>query len=679
MNNLPDNISTDLNDALTAYTDIFYLLSPEQQKKHKNEIDKYFACNEIGATHFDDFLKPLSESELEFCISCPKSEKHKVVKNGKGRDGRQRYFCKDCGKTFYAVQDSLSSNVNQDMNTWIKFVRGMLRQYSLDELSEDCNISRTTALSWRLRVFQALEILLSKVKLGGNIIADDTRLNYNLKGNHGVDFIMPRNARSRGGSYSMKSHNKNQICVLCAIDENGNSFSKVVGFGNPSAKRICDGFKNKIDCSENGNYLITDGANCFNKTIKTYGFLEWKKRTTLKKGTKRVPDTTTEHHIQRINSYHSRLKRFIRNYNGISSRYLPGYLLLFDYLQNNKEVDDTTLCREILLTMATAPKLSKKELEDKYITPVSNRPNEELWELKVPLCEQKIYFDWTRNTPINEILRKHKINRRKIYSIKEKVVKYNLHDTIVNRHIKPLRDHSKKKTPPPISDHNWQIFMRYYNQGVRANQIAIEFNTTPHTVYNIVQKIKHRPEVANIPKFSRKTTRLIKEKFDYNERNYTIYQEYKFLKFVIKKQQDIYEKLSKKYNLKSNTIKDIVEFVRVYDTTADYCYHCPIERRTMPPEEYYMFLQNRNKELVFEVNRYIESNPKSTTKQALKTIAPKYKISFDSAIRIYYYQKEHLHIYDNYLKKHGLTPREQVAEREPMPQGLEQICTNQRE
>lgn len=667
---LPDNINTDLNDALTAYTDIFYLLTPEQQKKHKNAIDKYFACNEIGATSFDDFLKPLSDSESEFCVCCPKSAKHKVVKNGKGCDGRQRYFCKDCGKTFYAVQNSLSSNVNQDMNTWIKFVRGMFRQYSLDELSEDCNISRTTALSWRLRVFQALEILSAKVKLSGNIIADDTRLNYNLKGNHGSNFIMPRNARSRGGSYSMKTHNKNQICILCAIDENGNSFSKVVGFGNPSSKRICDGFKDKIDCSENGNYLITDGANYFNKTIETYGFLEWRKRTTLKKGHKRVPDTTTEYHIQRINSYHSRLKRFIRNYNGISSRYLPGYLLLFDYLQNNKDIDDTTLCREILSTMATAPKLSNKELENKYITPVSNKPNEELWELNVPLCEQKVYFDWTRHTPINEIVRKHKIKRRKIYSIKEKVERYNLHDVIIDKYTDNSRHKSKKNDLPPILEHNWQIFIRYYNQGVRAKQLAAEFNTTPHTIYNVVQKIKHRPEAAKISKFSRKSKTIVKIKPDCVERNYIIYQEYKFLKSIAKKQKDVYVKLAAKHKLSAETVKTIVESVRAHDPTAEYCYRCAIERRTMPPKEYYMFLQNRNRALVSDVDRYMKLNQNSTKKQALSVMAPLYNLSFDSTMRIYYNQSKHLYIYDLYLEKHNIRPPQvQGQELEPLPPG----------
>lgn len=665
---MPDNVNTDLNDALTAYTDIFYLLTIEQQKKHKNEIDKYFACNEIGAVSFDDFIKPLSESEREFCASCPTSEQHSVVKNGKGSKNRQRYICKDCGKTFYAVQNSLSSNVNQDMNTWIKFVRGMLRQYSLDELSEDCNISRTTALNWRLRVFQALEIILSKVKLYGNITADDTRLKYNLKGNHKDGFIMPRSSRSRGSSYSMQNHCKNEICVLCAIDENGNSFSRVIGFGTPTAARISEGFKDKVDLSKSDNLLITDGARYFKKAVDTYGFIDWKRQVTIKKGTKRLPNTNSPYHIQRINSYHSRLKRFIRNYNGISSRYLPGYLLLFDYLQNNKNVDDTTLCREILSTMATAPKLTNEELENNYIILVSNNPKEELWEAKVPLEEQKIYKDWATHMEIKEIMRKYRIKRRKIYTIKEKVEKYGLHNIIISKEFARRRHGPLGRKKGPISSRDWQIFIKYYHQGIKSRVLADEYKITQQTIYNIVDALKNRPEAQSISKYVR-PQRPTKPQIDYNERNFTIYMEYKFLKVVIKHQKDIFDKLALKYNTTPRYIENLVYSIRESDSTATVKYRWTEERKHLSPIEYYRFLQNRNRKYVSDVDKYVELMKTSRAK-ALKAIIPLYNLSFASAQRIYYHQSKCLYVYDHYLEKHGIMlPQERVREQEPLPQG----------
>ena len=397
MKYLPEYVDYSLETALEAYTKIFFLLTPEQQKKHKDAIDKYYLCNELGALNFDELLTKSEALDLE--LVCPFCKGTKVLKNGKVNTNRQRYICSSCKKTFYAAHNTLLTNVTQDVSVWVKFIRGMLKQQSLEDLSDECGINKSTALNWRLRVFQALEILCDKVKLSGIIIADDTRIKYNLKGNHGEDFIMPRNSRARGGSYSTANSNENTLCILCAIDENGNSFSKIVGFGNPSAARIHSGFKDKIDLSNENNILVTDGAQYFKKTYEKYGFANWHRQVTLTYGSKKVPNTNSNYNIQPINAYHSRLKRFIRNFNGVSSKYLPGYLLLFDYLQNNKNIDETILCKEILSTMVIAPKFSNEQIEMRYMIPVLNRVDAELWERKIPIKEQKIYQDLVKNVP----------------------------------------------------------------------------------------------------------------------------------------------------------------------------------------------------------------------------------------------------------------------------------------
>jgi hypothetical protein len=46
-------------------------------------------------------------------------------------------------------------------------------------------------------------------------------------------------------------------------------------------------------------------------------------------------------HIQNMNAYHSRLKRWIRHFNGVSSKYLDNYLTWFKFL-DSKAFEDTT-------------------------------------------------------------------------------------------------------------------------------------------------------------------------------------------------------------------------------------------------------------------------------------------------------------------------------------------------
>lgn len=660
MKYLPENVDYDLESALEAYTKIFFLLTPEQQKKHKDAIDKYYLCNELGALNFDELLTKSEALGLE--LVCPFCKGTKVLKNGKVNANRQRYICSSCKKTFYAAHNTLLSNVTQDVSVWIKFIRGMLKQQSLEDLSDECGISKNTALYWRLRVFQALGILCDKIKLSGVITADDTRIKYNLKGNHGEDFIMPRNSRERGGSYSTGNSNENNLCILCAIDENGNSFSKIIGFGNPSAARIRSGFKNKIDLSNENNILVTDGAQYFKKTYEKYGFANWHRQVTLTYGSKRVPNTKDNYNIQPINAYHSRLKRFIRNFNGISTKYLPGYLLLFDYLQNNKNIDETILCKEILSTMAIAPKFSNEQIEMRYMIPALNRIDAELWERRIPAIEQKIYQDWVKKVPIKEIIKKYQIPRRKIYVIKDKVEKYNLHNIIINKKFKKYTS-SQCRASGGYSLQDWEIFLKYYNQGISVKRLAAEYNLCVKTIYNIINGIKNRPEVQKIEKHPDiGNSHSLQASLEILNRNNAIYDEFKVLNNSNMLQKDIFRILGQKYNRSSTHVRRIIYEYKSNDITSDYRYHWTEERKNLDPDEYYEFLQKRNRTFVKDVDEYTASNPKASRNEAFRVLAPKYNISASFASLVYYYPKKYLYIYDEYIENQKVKQPEEVRE-----------------
>ena len=237
---------------------------------------------------------------------------------------------------------------------WTVFVKGLLKGETYKELSRECGVSTTTIRNWRLKVFVALERLAEDVKLSGLIFADDTRIPYNFKGCHGGEFIAPRNSHVRGGQTTMKNHQKNEICVLCAIDANRNSFSRCIGFGTPSGKRLSNGFADKLHVDEN-TVLITDGAQTYGRTVKDYGIPQWERRVTKKVKGKRFPNTAHgDMHIQIINNYHKRLKEFLVRYHGVASRFLPGYLLLFDYKENHRHLTEDEQAKEILETMASS-------------------------------------------------------------------------------------------------------------------------------------------------------------------------------------------------------------------------------------------------------------------------------------------------------------------------------------
>ncbi|MBE6814217.1 MAG: IS1595 family transposase [Ruminococcaceae bacterium] len=634
--------SSNLADVVT---DIFKQLNYEDAKKCKENIVSYFDCLEIGAQSFDDLYNNTLSNESFQEVYCPNDDEHLIQKNGKSTDGKQRYRCKTCGKTFFAIQNSLVSNVNQDVSVWIKFIRGMITQNTMEELSDICGISKSTACNWRLRVFQALELLSNDVKLSGTIVADDTRLNYNFNGNHGDSFIYQRNPKKRGNSNTIHNFQKNQICVMCAIDEYGNSFSRTAGFGTPTSARVVNAFKDKIEINDN-NILVTDGANYYKKTYETYNFAELKLKKTLIKGNKRVPDTSDKYHIQRINAYHSKLKRFMRKYNGVSSRYLPGYLLLFDYLQNTANMDNTRRCQNILSAMIIAPKKTNKELENLYVLPVSNIPELEPWEIKISMEEQKIYRDWQNHIPIKEITRKYKINRRKIYSIAEKVKKYNVHNKIISKTSEELN----KKPLKPISERDWDVFLRCYRDGYKQADVAKELNLSPARIAVIIKEIKNRPEAIGIEKYKR-PQKLRIERTDTKERNEKIYKDYLFLKTAYKTDKEVYILLSQKYNLSISRCNKAIFKLRKENNKLFNARCWKFEKLTLSEYEYYEFLQSRNIALVDEIIFYRTTYPKMRKQDIYKIVAPKYNVSVDHAAKIFTHQKKYLNIHDDFVKK----------------------------
>lgn len=598
---------------------------------------KYHQADTTGTNYIDS-------------IHCPYSQKHVIGKHGFDRNGRQRYICKECGRTFLATTCTSVSYLNQETQVWRNFILGMLHQDTIATLADRCNISPSTAMHWRLRVFQAIEALNINRRLSGIIVADDTRIRYNLSGNHSDEFIMPRNSRHRGQANSQKTSQRYSVSILCAIDNEYHTFSKIVGFGSPSGKRLVEGFRDRLLVDAH-TILVTDGARSFAAVVNAYGIQHWNKRKTKRKGSKRVPDTSDKYHIQAVNSLHSRLKRFFAVYKGVATRYLSGYLQLFDYLENNKNVEKDQLCNEILLCMLRLPKLTQEELERRFVAPVSNGPETEIWEIKIPKKEQRIYLDWYNKIPVKDIAQRYRIKRRKIYTIRDKVRKYGVHDKIVeNANNRKLRKPIIRPLKP-ISDRNWELFLYRYKEGHTLKETAEKFGLSITRVDAIVKDILKRPEAKSVKRKKQPTPVPVQHIVDNSQ---SIYREYRFLRQGGMSNSDIYHCLSQKYKCSSDHISHLILDARHADAFAEYKYRCLPEKRQLPEEEYYLFLQKRNEEIYDTVRQQIKESPQLTQAHILKTLAPQYNISYDRIVAIFYNPQKSLHVYDAFLQRKAL-------------------------
>lgn len=603
---------------------IFEHLSAEDRAEFNKLYGFYDGRQTVGANTFGGlaFNEETSPQTYLEALRCPNCQSQKLVKHGSSDSNNPRYKCLVCKKTFCASTNTLSSNSIQDIGTWTVFVKGLLRGETYESLAKLCGISTTTVRNWRLKVFVALERLSEEVKLSGLVFADDTRIPYNFKGKHGDEFIAPRNSHNRGGQTTMKNHQKNEICVLCAIDANRNSFSRCIGFGTPSGKRLSNGFSDKLNVDEN-MVLITDGAQTYGRTVKDYGIPQWERRVTKKVNGKRFPNTAIgDMHIQIINNYHKRLKDFLAGYHGVASRFLPGYLLLFDYKENHKHMSEDEQAKEILETMASVSEnYTLEALERKFSIPISNGPETELWEVKIPRQEQLAYRDWVNQMPIKDICAKYHIKRRKIYHIRDKVAKYNVHDIIMTR---PEGQRKKRSSPlHPVSARNWEIFLYCYQEGHKYTEAARKYGLSKQRVHQIAKKILKHPAAAAVKKHTPPTQ---------GNRRKCVSQKELLRDLVLmcddeSTKKENYAIVSKAYNITPRYVETLFHKYRLDNNSSDWTYHWSPERKELSPEDYHAFLEERNRQIYYDGIELLANLPKRTCKDVWKQLAVKYNLS----------------------------------------------------
>lgn len=618
----------DTNSPADMTIGMFEMLSPEEALDVLNKINIIANKKKLGADNFGEFIFNENTSSLCYTdiIVCPKCTSKDICKTGKDRKGNQRYKCKKCGRTFSASSNTLSSYTNQNPGGWMQFIIGLLNCETCETLSKKCGISVPTAFYWRLKVFAALEYLSKEIKLSGIIFADDTRISYNFKGNHGKDFLVPRKARSRGHQNTIKNVQRNTICVLCAVDSADHSFSHCIGFGNPSGKRLSNGFKDKLIVDEN-TVLVTDGAQSFKKVVDDYSIPHWEKKVAVKRSGKRYPNIQGEFHIQKINSYHSRLKNFLAPFKSVASRYLPGYLLLFDYMENHKHLSKEDMAKNILTAMTEIPtNMTLGMLANQYKIPISNGPETELWEVKIPKKEQKIYIDWYNKIPIAEICEKHKINRRKIYTIKNKVEKCGVHDKIIT----PPK---KTKVHPllPISEKNWNIFLSCYRDGCSYSSVGREYNISRQRVYQIVQSVLRHPESAKIKKHASYKEKVHKKPFPSKE---IMYKDFKLISSPEIQLKTTYEILSSMYGITKYAVEKRIHQCRLQDSRTCFKYHWTNERKDLHALDYYDFLKERNQEIYDEYIALKSTHKEYSKTYIAKLIAFQQKLSYSRILAI---------------------------------------------
>lgn len=269
-----------------------------------------------------------SQDDLERCIdiletrpkerTCPHCGSEHLVRNGSA-SRLQRYKCRGCGRTFNMLTGTSLAHLRQK-SKWLAQTEVLREGISIRQVQKRLFVARSTAFRWRHRFLAAPKTVQAQ-SLVGIAEADETFFLHSRKGQHGLD----RKPRRRGGKAAKRGLSKEQVPVLIARDR-GNATANVILSADGKAELVA-ALKPLIPSD---TILCTDGSGALAAAAKEMGVTH--RPVNIKAGQRVIAGV---YHIQNVNAYDSRLKNWIRRFQGVATKYLDSYLGWFRALDRS--------------------------------------------------------------------------------------------------------------------------------------------------------------------------------------------------------------------------------------------------------------------------------------------------------------------------------------------------------
>lgn len=178
---------------------------------------KLLSPEEIDFLQYQLFNKNNSAQETVIPNCCEYCGSIKFHKHGK-RDGKQRYKCYDCKKTF-TTTNSIKYLHSSHISKFNKFIECTINNLSLRRTAEICGISVSCAFEWRHKLLFLISQQLNNESITGLVEMDEIYFKNSLKGNHKNEI----NCKSRTDGHVpyLKDRvglSKDKICITTAID-----------------------------------------------------------------------------------------------------------------------------------------------------------------------------------------------------------------------------------------------------------------------------------------------------------------------------------------------------------------------------------------------------------------------------------------------------------------------------
>lgn len=259
---------------------------------------------------------------------CPYCKSEKVLKRGKQK-GVQMYQCKSCVKWYSETTGTALWDIKLKTK-WQGYLRCMEQGMSLKAIAQELEICIQTAFNWRHKILSSLGRFTPE-KLCGEVESDEFEISISKKGSK----ILDRKPRKRGTDFKRNVDDHiTVIQVVTAVERKGETFLKAVETKRLTTQEITKAFDGRLS---EGTTLLTDAHPSYKSFAKENPLINHK--TFIAKD--HVSKTDKKVHVQTVNHTHRELKDFLRQFNGVSSKYLQNYLNLFAYADKLRESKHT--------------------------------------------------------------------------------------------------------------------------------------------------------------------------------------------------------------------------------------------------------------------------------------------------------------------------------------------------
>jgi len=240
---------------------------------------------------------------------CPRCGGARAHRCGQASD-LQRWRCLACGRSYNALTGTSLAHLRHKEH-WLAYLQCLLESRTVRASAEAVQVHRTTSFRWRHRMVAGF-IRERPAQLAGMVEADETYLLESQKGSR----TLTRPARRRGGVASHRGIGRDHDCLLVACQRQGGTRDFHCGRG-PVTHRQLEGCLTPVLAP--GSLLISDSAAAYRAFARENGISH--EAVNLRAGVR----ARGAIHLNHVNGWHSRFKRWLARFHGVASRYLIHY------------------------------------------------------------------------------------------------------------------------------------------------------------------------------------------------------------------------------------------------------------------------------------------------------------------------------------------------------------------